>query len=96
MVSRPGAYESRSSSGLFTLVLGAHGPGESPTPAQHYVKAMEGILDKHAHAYNPLEHPLNKYTFAKSFEDAEKILKIRSKLDPQKLFFGPSTAEPSH
>ena len=95
-MSKSGSYGIHSGRGFLTLVLGVHGSEESSTAAQEYVDTMMSLLDKHANKYDTLEHPLNRETFAKSFEDSDKILQIRSKLDPYKLIFDPSNAEPSH
>lgn len=95
---KSGCYGNHSSKGFVTIVYGVHAPEEDSKPAQAYVDAMVDELHPHMWRYNPLENPLNKDTFAKTFPGgvAEKMTEIRAKLDPQSRIFDPSTAQPSH
>jgi hypothetical protein len=98
LATKPGCYGSHSAKGFVTLVMGVHGAQEAPNAAQKYVDSMMGVLEEHVWRYDILEHPLNEETFEKSFPDgqARKLTDIRSKLDPHRLFFDPSTVKPSH
>jgi len=93
-----GAIGRYSGKGFLVLVLGVHGPDEDPGPACAYVDSMMDAVDAPSSwKYDQLEHPLNKETFRKSFlDEADKVIEIRNRLDPDKVFFDPSTAEPSH
>jgi hypothetical protein len=91
--------------GLAVLIVGAYhcaeegdkdGPSEKQQALQ-FVSAMEEVAEPAAVRYGALEHPVNRHTFGKVFGDcADRLNAVRAKLDPGKLFFDPSTAEPSH
>jgi hypothetical protein len=44
---------------------------------------------------NPLESRVNVETFANSFVDSARILRLREKFDPDHIFFDPSKMKPS-
>jgi len=95
LASKPGCYGQFSAKGFGILVLGVHGPDDEATPAQDYVRAMMELVDSKVWKYDPLEHPLNKETFAKSFPDGDalKVTEMRSKLDPDQVFFDPTKVD---
>jgi FAD binding domain len=63
---------------------------------QRYVNAMHELLDPFAARYDVVEHPVHRDTFHKSYPEtcAEQILALRSQLDPDRVFWDPSQADP--
>jgi hypothetical protein len=57
-------------------------------------KAVDEIMLPVMTRLNPLESRVNVETFAKSFVDSERILRLREKFDPDHVFFDPSKARP--
>jgi hypothetical protein len=63
---------------------------------QRYVDAMHDLLDPFSARYDVVEHPVHRDTFHKSYPEtcAEQILALRSRLDPDRVFWDPSKADP--
>jgi FAD binding domain len=63
---------------------------------QRYVDAMHSMLDPFAVRYDVVEHPVHSDTFRKSYPEAcaERILALRSHVDPDRVFWDPSQADP--
>ena len=93
---KAGCFGSHAFKGPLSIVYGVHASEEDRKPAQDWVDTTLEVIQSHMWRYDPLEYPLNKDTFAKSFPEgvAEKMSDMRAKLDPQSRIFDPSKAEP--
>ena len=94
--AKRGAYGEYGTEAL-VLVVTPFDPSLQPKEAiMEFVHSMEDIVEAAGPSYNPLEHPLNKDTFERSFAEADRVLSVRNKLDPQGLFVDPSKVDPTN
>mmetsp|Transcript_25606 Transcript_25606/g.46376 ORF Transcript_25606/g.46376 Transcript_25606/m.46376 type:complete len:473 (-) Transcript_25606:256-1674(-) len=97
--TRPSVKKGAYGDSVLPLFIGTYGSynnddAEEKTAALHMQDGIANIVDPFVTKYNPLEHPLDKTTFHKSFGDPEKLLQLRNQCDPYGIFFDPSKANP--
>jgi hypothetical protein len=93
---KDGAYSPLPSAGILVGTYGVYKDDSELAALKDFETGSNAITSAHVVRYNVLEHQLNQETAPKIFvgPTGERLAALRAKLDPGRVFFNPTRANP--